>query len=142
MSEISAEDLEAYKKFEWERAVETWGYSLDNHKNGRHRVDLLAEVRDVLGYSVEKYPCTDEELKVAKARYKKEQDDRLEADRVARIQAKDQKLKEKQDAWDRLTTEEQSAQLKQLRKDEIQKFAFFAISGILIISGIIAYYVV
>ena len=49
---------------------------------------------------------------------------------------------EQQEAWDRLTPEEQSAQLKQLRKDEIQKFAFFAISGILIISGILAYYMV
>lgn len=142
MAETPEEDLEAYKSFEWERAVETWGNSWENIKNDRARLDLLAQVRDILGYSSIDYPCTHDEIKAANEKYKKEQADKKEADRAIKAYTLELQLKEQQEAWDRLTPEEQSAQLKQLRKDEIQKFAFFAISGILIISGILAYYTV
>jgi len=142
MAETPEEDLEEYKKFEWERALETWGHSWENVRHNRTRPDLLAQVRDILGYSSIDYPCTDDEIKAANERYRKEQADRKEANRAIRAYTLELQLKEQQEAWDRLTPEEQSAQLKQLRKNELQKLAFWAISGILIISGILAYYTV
>lgn len=142
MAEIPEEDLEAYKKFEWERAFKTWGKTWENVKNNTERPDLLVQVRDILGYSSIDYPCTRDEIKAANAKYRKEQVDRKEADRAIRAYTLELQLKEQQEAWDRLTPEEQSAQLKQRRKNELQKLAFWAISGILIISGILAYYTV
>ena len=56
MSETPAEDLEAYKKFEWERAKAWWGFSWNNIKNDRMDENLLIQVRDLLGYSWETYP--------------------------------------------------------------------------------------
>jgi len=142
MSETPEEDLEAYKKFEWERAVAWWGPSWDNIKNDKVDKNLLVQVRDLLGYSWETYPITDEEHSILDQRAKEkrlaDRQAKKEADR-ARLELQ---LKEQQEAWDRLTPEEQSAQLKQQRKNDRQKLAFEAISVILIISGILAYYTV
>jgi|LakMenEpi13Oct10_1017325.scaffolds.fasta_scaffold00217_8 hypothetical protein len=124
MSETPAEDLEAYKRFEWEKWSEEWGNSWDNIKNGATEPNLLAQVRDVLGYSVEQYPCTKEEIDAAYAKAKKERAERKEADRLARVQ----QLKEAQEAFDRLTPEEQSAQLEKNRKEAQRKFVRNAIT--------------
>jgi hypothetical protein len=137
MAETPAEDLEAYKRFEWERAVETWGDSWNNIKNDRVRKDLLAQVRDVLGYSVEEYPCTNEEIDMAYQKAKKERADKREADRIARVQAMDLELKQAQEAWDKLTPEEQDAKLKEYKKDATLRFLWIAFSSLIAISGIV-----
>ena len=135
MSETPAEDLEAYKRFEWEKWSEEWGNSWDNIKNGTTEPNLLAQVRDVLGYSVEQYPCTKEEIDAAYAKAKKERADRKEADRLAKVQ----QLKEAQEAFDRLTPAEQVAQVLQNRKEAKRKFVKNAITGLILISVIVLF---
>ena len=137
MSETQKEDLDAYKKFEWERAVETWGNSWNNIKNDRVRLDLLAQIRDLLGYTVTLYPCTKEEIDAASEKAKKARADKKEADRVAKVQAQDLLLKQ----WDSLTTEEKSAKLKQERKESMEKLLHFSIIPLMVI-GFLAVYLV
>lgn len=135
MSETPAEDLEAYKRFEWEKWNEEWGNSWHNLKNGLTEPNLLAQIRDLLGYSVEQYPCTKEEIDMAYAKAKKEKADRKEADRLARVQ----QLKEAQEAFNRLTPEEQSIQLEKNRKEAKRKFVKNAITGLILISVIVVF---
>ena len=135
MSETPAEDLEAYKRFEWEKWSEEWGNSWHNLKNDLTEPNLLAQIRDLLGYSVEQYPCTKEEINAANAKAKKERADRKEADRLAKVQ----QLKEAQEAFDRLTPEEQSAQLEKNRKEAERKFVKNAITGLILISVIVVF---
>jgi hypothetical protein len=105
MAETLQEDLEMYKKFEWERAVEWWGASWDNIMNNKMDLNLLVQVRDLLGYSWETHPVTPDECKIINKR---------EADkRVAEFNAKiEAKKAAKQAAWNALTAEEQEFELK------------------------------
>ena len=128
MSETPSEDLEAYKRFEWEKWSEEWGNSWHNIKNDLTEPNLLAQVRDVLGYSVEQYPCTKEEINAANAKAKKERADKKEADRLAKVQA-----------FDRLTPAEQVAQVLQNRKEAKRKFVLNAITGLILISVIVLF---
>ena len=137
MSETPKEDLDAYKKFEWERAVETWGNSWKNITNNRVRLDLLAQIRDLLGYTVTLYPCTEEEVYAASEKAKKAREDKKEADRVARVQELDLILKRDRELWDSLTPEEQSAKLKQDRKASMEKLLHFSIVPLMLV-GVLA----
>ncbi len=125
MSEIPNEDLKIYRAFEWRTANQLYG----------DYASLMVEIRDILGLSVEDCPVTDEEMKVHKPTLAQQYELEAKMLRQEKEQKRELALKEKQEAWDRLTPKEQSAQLK-------QKFVFLAFSGILIISGIVAYYVV
>ena len=133
MAETPEEDLDAYKKFEWERAVETWGFSWDNIKNGNYRQDLLAQIRDLLGYSVEDYPCTDEELEAARLKRKQEQAEKIKI----RLQEKELAIKQAQEAWDKLTPEEQNVKLKQYKKDATIRFLWISFASLVVIFGIV-----
>lgn len=137
MAETPAEDLEAYKRFEWERAVETWGLSWNNIKNDNYRQDLLAQVRDVLGYSVEDYPVTDEEIKAENLKYKQKQEEIKRKRLQENLYMQELALKEAQEAWDKLTPEEQDAKLKEYKKDATLRFLWIAFSSLIAISGIV-----
>jgi hypothetical protein len=137
MAETPAEDLEAYKKFEWERAYETWGPSWNNIKNDKVRKDLLAQVRDVLGYSVEDYPVTDEEVKAENLKYKQKMQEMKRIRLQEKLYMQELALKEAQEAWDKLTPEEQEAKLKEHKKDATIKFLWISFSSLIAISGIV-----
>ena len=95
MSETPEEDLEMYKKFEWERAVAWWGDSWNNIKHDRVKLDLLVQVRDLLGYSWETHPITTQEYKTLNQIDKEK--------RLAEKKAKEQAMLEE---WNSLSPEE------------------------------------
>ena len=101
MSETPQEDLEMYKKFEWERAVEWWGISWNNATNGKVNLDLLVQVRDLLGYSWETHPITNDEIDTLNKREKEK--------RLAELKKQQE---EALAAWNALTPEEQKQKLK------------------------------
>lgn len=121
ISETPEEDLEAYKKFEWERAVAWWGPSWDNIKNDRYDTNLLVQVRDLLGYSWETHPVTKEEISILNQREKEK--------RFAELQAK---IAEKQARWDSLTPEEQKFEL---RTKFVHRLLGMAVATVLVIGG-------
>lgn len=125
MSETPQEDLEMYKKFEWERAVGWWGNSWNNIKNNRVDLNLLVQIRDLLGYSWETHPITNDECHIINKRNM----EKRYAEVVAKREAKEA---EKKAAWDALTPEEQQFEL---RSKFIHKLFGMAIATVLIVGG-------
>ena len=121
MSETPEEDLEMYKKFEWERAVGWWGNSWNNIKNNRVDLNLLVQIRDLLGYSWETHPITNNEI-----------DALNEREREKRLAELKKQQEEALAAWNALTPEEQQFEL---RSKFIHKLFGMAIATVLIVGG-------
>jgi hypothetical protein len=83
--------------------------------------NLLIQVRDLLGYSWETYPITNEEISIINKREKEK--------RLAELQAK---MAEKQARWDSLTPEEQKFEL---RTRFVRRLLGMAIATVLVIGG-------
>ena len=64
ISEISAEDLQEYKKIEWDKACYIYAKSPSDSD-----LQKLLRVRDLFGYSGIDYPVTEEEIKLNRKVY-------------------------------------------------------------------------